>query len=149
MTNSSILTRRRRPAPAKNQDDPEGRYAANPEISPDPAAARLQQLNQVEAALAHAARLLEQAQPEDYIPDYDQSRKQTLQELDKTRRTLDTKIYRLRTCRQVQAAENGAASEPADGAPAAVPLPAAAAVPAAAARPTIPAAEKPLRDCQS
>ena len=126
MTTASILTRRRpRPASAPQQNEPEPPSVNGPEPAPDPAAIRLQQLNQVEAALAHAARLLEQAQPEEYIPDYDQSRQQTLQELDKTRQTLGTKIYRLQTCRQVQT-NNGAA--------------------AAAA---VPAAEKPLRDCQS
>ena len=141
MTNSSILTRRRRrPAPAPALSNPEPPSVNGPEPAPDPAAARLQQLNQVEAALAHAARLLEQAQPEEYIPDYDQSRQQTRQELDKTRRTLETKIYRLRTCRQVQT-NNGAGADPKpeDSATAALP----------AAANALPAAEKPLRDCQS
>ena len=145
-SSSSILTRRRRPPAPQNNgalasaDPGADAFPDQPGLRHDPAAARLQQLNQVEAALAHAARLLEQAQPEDYIPDYDQSRKQTLQELDKTRRTLGTKIYRLQTCRQVQAGGQ-------DGSNAAAPSPEPSAAAGAAA--SFLPMEQPLRDCQS
>ena len=78
--------------------------------------ARRLKLNQVAADLSAAARRLEQAQPEDYIPDYDH-RRQTLAELKQTRQVLAVKKYRLESRCQAEpspAAELEPAATPAD-----------------------------------
>lgn len=81
----SALTRRRRRPPA-------GPAQAAP--PPDTVITRLLKMNQGETDLAAAAGLLEQAQPDDYIPDYDR-RRQTPEELKQARQAVAIERYRL------------------------------------------------------